>query len=609
MNALIAPISLLVAAGLVFSAARLAPEINRERNQLQLTFTNKVYDTDTPANTRIMQASLGVFRGMAINYLWLKAQSLKDAGKFHEARDLANRISELQPRFPQVWEFNSWNMAYNISVATRTADERWMWVDNGIRLLREKGIRYNPHSLRLYRQLAWIFQHKIAGSTDDEHRYYQMRLAQEWHAILGPPPQKRDKASYVQWLTAIRDAAPNAEALLRRQPELAPAVSAIREQGVAIDAELLRALLAREQSVDGQPTRRQRLERILNGLEPPLRAALLNTARRAAVDYYNMDIAVMIELGERFAPIDWRHPAAHSLYWTYRGLQMHGARKQVVEDDMVATKLNSERGVIHSLQLLAERGQVIYDPTTNYHATLPDPAMIDSYIIAYDLAIQAGGPDSEMSFGPGFQNFLDFAVRTAWTYGDKEKARELYARVQQKFRRNDNPNDKYWKSIEQFIQHDNEENIDSIDDALAVSAGLIYQSIIEGYINQRPDVTANLRAQAEMTFARYVQPELDRKTHTPQRLPPNFGALNEMVLAQFLLEPSFNPLLKARVWAVLEDGYRAALWSVVADALREQCTEARLSFDQLFPAPIGQATRRDPQPTTQGVIRPDVERK
>ncbi|NIN12107.1 MAG: hypothetical protein GTO61_12015, partial [Gemmatimonadales bacterium] len=75
-------------------------------------------------------------------------------------------------RFAAVWAFHGHNMAYNISVAHNTEDERWEWVKAGINLVRNDGLRYNPNDLQLHRELAFFFIHKIEGYADDAHLYY-----------------------------------------------------------------------------------------------------------------------------------------------------------------------------------------------------------------------------------------------------------------------------------------------------------------------------------------------------------------------------------------------------------------------------------------------------
>ena len=79
----------------------------------------------------------------------------------------------LQPHSGEVWAFHGHNMAYNISVATHTQQERWEWVKAGIRLVQTDGMRYNPNDIRLYKNLAFWYQHKIEGYSDDAHLYYK----------------------------------------------------------------------------------------------------------------------------------------------------------------------------------------------------------------------------------------------------------------------------------------------------------------------------------------------------------------------------------------------------------------------------------------------------
>ena len=161
----------------------LSPVIRQQREELQLTFTLEG-DRSAPATYVLLNAA-GSLRGLLADVLWYRIEHLKRAGKVHEANTLAQWITKLQPRFAQVWAFHAWNMAYNISVMTHTPEERWMWVQKGIRLLRSEGIPNNPTVIRLYRELGWIFFHKVGQYTDDMHWYYKIRLADKWQKVLG----------------------------------------------------------------------------------------------------------------------------------------------------------------------------------------------------------------------------------------------------------------------------------------------------------------------------------------------------------------------------------------------------------------------------------------
>jgi hypothetical protein len=182
-------------------AAMLMPGINRQRASLQLTASDEVMRS-LPPRIALTQAALGSFRGLAVDVLWGRAEQMKRDGKFYEAMQLAEWITQLQPRFPQVWAFQAWNMAYNISVATYTPQERWMWVKSGVDLLRDEGIVLNPNAVLLYKELGWIFLHKIGQFSDDAHWYYKQQLALEWQEILGAPPEG-DAEAVIAWLEPV----------------------------------------------------------------------------------------------------------------------------------------------------------------------------------------------------------------------------------------------------------------------------------------------------------------------------------------------------------------------------------------------------------------------
>src|SRR6185312_9578304 len=98
---------------------------------------------------------------------------------------LADWITKLEPHFTQVWLFESWNMAYNISVKFKDAPDRWRWVQRGIELLRDEGLEYNPHDVLMHRELAGFFQHKIGANMDDAQRFYKENWATDMAEVLG----------------------------------------------------------------------------------------------------------------------------------------------------------------------------------------------------------------------------------------------------------------------------------------------------------------------------------------------------------------------------------------------------------------------------------------
>jgi hypothetical protein len=174
---------LLLAAALLAGSGRVQQSLNRDRDRLGLTRASAL--TGAPPLLAFTTVALGGFRGLISNYLWIRANDLQMDDKFFEAAQLADWITALEPHFTQVWLFQAWNMAYNISVKFKDAPDRWRWVERGIELLRDEGLRYNPNDVLMYRDLAWIFQHKMGQNLDDANLYYKQEWAREMMPFFG----------------------------------------------------------------------------------------------------------------------------------------------------------------------------------------------------------------------------------------------------------------------------------------------------------------------------------------------------------------------------------------------------------------------------------------
>jgi hypothetical protein len=180
---------LLLAAVLLFGAGRMQQSLNRDRDTLGLTRT-AVLENAPPA-LAFTTVALGGFRGLISNFLWIRANDLQQDDKFFEAAQLADWITKLEPTFTQVWLFQAWNMAYNISVKFKENGpddytDRWHWVERGIQLLRDDGLRYNPNSILIYRELGWFFQHKMGQNLDDGNMFYKQQWRNEMEVFFGP---------------------------------------------------------------------------------------------------------------------------------------------------------------------------------------------------------------------------------------------------------------------------------------------------------------------------------------------------------------------------------------------------------------------------------------
>lgn len=177
------PSLILLMALLLFSASFSQRQLNRDRATLGLTRLAPL--ENAPPILAFTTVALGGFRGLIANVLWIRATDLQDNDKYFEMVQLADWITKLQPHIPTVWYHQAWNMAYNISIKFNDPRDRWQWVLRGIELLRDQALKYNPQETILYRELAWLFQHKIGNNLDDAHFYFKEAWAKEMTAVLG----------------------------------------------------------------------------------------------------------------------------------------------------------------------------------------------------------------------------------------------------------------------------------------------------------------------------------------------------------------------------------------------------------------------------------------
>jgi hypothetical protein len=155
----------------------------RQQENLQ-----QVAPEDTTPLVALTTVAFGGFRGLVADALWIRAAKMQEEGQVFELVQLAQWITQLEPRVPEVWSFQAWNLAYNISVLFPDFEDRWRWVSHGVDLLKQEGLTHNPASASLHWDIGWMYQHKIGMSFDLAHLFYKQRLAAEMQAVL---PQGR----------------------------------------------------------------------------------------------------------------------------------------------------------------------------------------------------------------------------------------------------------------------------------------------------------------------------------------------------------------------------------------------------------------------------------
>jgi len=448
--------ALLILASLLGSSV-LVPAVAASAGRSKLAATERAEDSDPPEVS--LGIAMGAFRGLFVNMLWMRANDMKEAGQFHEAIELARTITKLQPRFPRVWAFHAWNLAYNISVETQTPEERYQWVMAGVRLLRDEGIPANPNDLMLHKELAWIILHKIGGFTDDSNRYYKRELAAEWTVVVGTPPKpepdKRGRDDvielYAQWLTPIDEAPETLGGVAAIAPETTELLDALRSRvGVGPDIELLRRW-TQHQAVRLSPQRARaeaefgpRNLAFAELLDDPKYAKawevlIPHVRKRVIVDDYHMSPKRMIRYTRKFGPLDWRHHGAHGLYWAAQGVERTLTRFDEYNRrnfDFV----NTDRMVMQAIQALYRDGDMYFNYLAylsggrGYMQGMPNPYFVESYGDIYEDVVSRAGVYEDPSrprrnYAVGYENFLEDAIAFFYRRGERERAEYWYTRL------------------------------------------------------------------------------------------------------------------------------------------------------------------------------------
>jgi len=443
---------LILLAGLVGSGI-FGSAITSSTGRNGLSYTDRAEEGDPPMVA--LGVAMGALRGIFVNYLWIRATNAKEEGRYYEAVELADWITRLQPRLPQVWTFHAWNMAYNISVTTQTPEERWGWVNAGIRLLRNEGIRANPNNMHMHKELAWIFLHKIAGYTDDANLYYKKQFAYEWQNILGRPPvidpEHRDRdhviEQYAAWIQAIVDAPETRAGLKAKNPKSETIAQAYESafgeklghrflERYTLNDELVRAGRKKTIQTAGPKTRAFGKLRARFTDQSAWDDLINHVRKRVLKDDYFMEPVRMVQQIHKFGPIDFRLPAAHALYWGSRGTDV--GRMEVNEHNADSLDfLNAFRLVMQSVQDLWRHGDVyfnyldVHDHHVAYYQGVPNPYFVPTYGEMLDEIVDNSGlfeadRRAYRQFSAGYENFLRDAVRFFYRRGDIKQANHWY---------------------------------------------------------------------------------------------------------------------------------------------------------------------------------------
>ncbi len=191
-------IYLVLMAVLLFPLSQLgAPATNDEQGSeggllAQLRAEHNLGQSDLgeidPAGETIRLATLGL-RGVAVSMLWTKANEFKKKEDWTNLHATLEQLAKLQPYFIKFWQFQAWNLTYNVSVELDDVRDRFYYVKRGIEFLK-KGIQYNRDSPYLLSELGWFIGNKIGRA--DEHKDYRrlFKADDDFHPADRPLSQR-----------------------------------------------------------------------------------------------------------------------------------------------------------------------------------------------------------------------------------------------------------------------------------------------------------------------------------------------------------------------------------------------------------------------------------
>ena len=616
---------------LVAAAGALISPVNDLRRETQM-----VLDEETlrglPPDVALLTKT-GTLRALAIDMAFVRLEHLKEHNRFYELMQLSDWLCKLAPRYPTVWQYSAWNMAYNISVCQYSPEARWLWVQNGINNLRNRGLRFNPKNISLYKELAMIFWHKIGDMLDDYHWEYKKELAVQMEVILGEPPLAVTAEHAVDALREIRDAPRNVQKLITEDPAVANLVARLREVGLGPDKSLL-AFVARhlgqvtrisdyaleeDQGVDPNSQWARGLAVLRNPENAETVKLLINSVRATVIDReLNMDLEWMVQLMEDYGPIDWRTPFAHSLYWsTYGDMVTKGVININPHDSM-----NTVRFIFFSLENLCRRGRVVLEPNfdrpnRSFLQMFPDSRFIKHMHAAYlKYGQEQFGDDprfrpgtSGPNYWAGHKNLLTRSIQQLYFEGGQknvEEAKEYFFYLW-KYDREDNGEVKarYKVAFERFVLDGVFEALDTQKASITFISELLIRSLKDLGDNDAKSSLAHFN-QARKAW-NYYQRDVDTDRNPRRKLDPII-VMRADAAVTFMARPVYSVLQKARVWKNLDTPTRQYLYDKARPWIEQYCAahEPPLDPERVMPPPPGlEEHRKDPDAVLRRLERLD----
>jgi len=592
----------LAAGSLAGAAAWLVP-LKALRRAHDLDPADLGQDSAAAAQVPLPTVALAIFRSLAIDYLWIRADTLKLEGQYFDALHLARLICALQPNLPSVWIFQAWNMAYNISVAMPTAPQRWNWVKAGYELLRDQGLRACPRQPEIYRELGWIFQHKLGGETDTYHRYYKERFAKEVMRVLGPAGGSNE-------LLEALARAPRSWGEALAEPNVAGVCESLRRlDGRLGDREALAEFwldyTTPPELLANPPSFSEELRRWVEAHQASPALGKLNAFIRAYAvrQQWKMSPGQMLEINRRYGPVnyddpqrrrlslDWRLPWSHALYWAHEGLPYTAPASD--------QQLRLWRGVYHAMQDLfhygrlelyvyapppetagRETGREVLEKERRPELRLFNSEDIRMFPAAYQTTLDVmqvfsdAGQNPPKSVQDASANLAWVGIENLYLMGRIEAAGAYYNDLRRRYP--DNPD--YRLSLDEFVRTRIVQEAEQIGPKRASEyVDALLRRGHQFYAQQNDEMASAFYARAEQVRRLY---EVQRTPQGDRIMLPSLAEMALLAYKNFVYDPFVAPDLKQLLLQRL-NLERLDLYQRLTDELKKE----RSSSDGSAPAP------------------------
>jgi len=143
---------------------------------------------DLELSGSILRLTLTGSRGLATCALWMTAIEKQKMNQWNELEYQVRWLTRLQPHFITPWLFQSWNLAYNVSVESDRVNDKYFYITRGIELLAE-GERQNRDNPDMRFSIGFYTNHKICNSDETNVHRSLFDLSKI-------PPNQRDPARF-----------------------------------------------------------------------------------------------------------------------------------------------------------------------------------------------------------------------------------------------------------------------------------------------------------------------------------------------------------------------------------------------------------------------------